>query len=107
MQVVTADNNSAGHLGGDNTASKDATTDRNLTSERTLLVCTLYHLWAIPTELENTRTDISSIYRLGGCLEPKAHILIPPFFLRRHLFSTYPSHTFSSQTCLRVLSSGT
>jgi len=40
MKIVTADDNSASHLGGDNTPSEDATTDGNLTGERTLLVCT-------------------------------------------------------------------
>jgi len=79
MEVVTTDDNSARHLGGDNTPSEDATTDRNLTGERTLLV------------------DISSAYRLGRCLESKAHILIPTLFLRRHLLST---------TSLRILEEG-
>lgn len=40
---------------------------------------------------KSARTDIGSIHRLGGCLEPKAHILITTPFLRRHLFSTCPS----------------
>jgi hypothetical protein len=43
MEVVTADDYSARHLGGDNTPSEDATTDGNLTGERTFLVCTHPH----------------------------------------------------------------
>ena len=39
MEVVTADDNSARHLGGDNTPCEDATTDGNLTGKGTFLVC--------------------------------------------------------------------
>lgn len=38
VQVVPADDDSAGHLRGDHTAGEDATADRNLTGEGTLLV---------------------------------------------------------------------
>jgi hypothetical protein len=48
---------------------------------------------------KSARTDISSVYRLGGCLESKSHILIPTLFLRRHLLSTCPSQTPCGQTC--------
>jgi hypothetical protein len=107
MEVVTADDNSAGHLGGDNTPCEDAATDGNLTGKRTFLVCihTYHHpLRVIQTKPKSTRTDISSAYRFGGCLESEAHILIPALLLRRHLLSTCPSQTFCSQTCPRDLS---
>ena len=38
MEVVAADDDGAGHLGGDDTAGEDAATDRDLTSEGALLV---------------------------------------------------------------------
>jgi hypothetical protein len=48
MQVVAADNNSASHLGGDNTPGEDPSTDGNLTGEWTLFICFHSHrLWAI------------------------------------------------------------
>ena len=59
MEVVTADDNGARHLGGDNTPGEDTTTDGNLTGERTFLVCNhprRHRLWAIPTE-QKKRTD--------------------------------------------------
>lgn len=43
MEVVTADDNSARHLGGDDTPCENATTDGNLTGERTFLVCIHTH----------------------------------------------------------------
>ncbi len=97
MEVVTADDNSARHLGGDNTPCEDATTDGNLTCKRTFLVCIHPHRhrpWAIRAKQESARTDISSVYRFGGCLESKAHILIPTLLLRRYLLSTCTSQTF-------------
>jgi hypothetical protein len=42
VEVVTADDESTGHLGGDNTASEDTTTDGDITGEGALLVCTQY-----------------------------------------------------------------
>jgi hypothetical protein len=39
MQVIPTDDDSSVHFGGHNAASKDATTDRNFTSEGTFLVC--------------------------------------------------------------------
>ena len=50
MEVVTADDNRARHLGGDDTPCEDATTDGNLTGKRTFLVCIHPHRhrpWAI------------------------------------------------------------
>lgn len=38
MEVVAADNDGTGHLGGDDLAGKNATTDGDLTSEGALLV---------------------------------------------------------------------
>lgn len=38
VQVVPADDDSAGHLRGDDTAGEDATADGDLTGERALLV---------------------------------------------------------------------
>jgi hypothetical protein len=102
MEVVTADDYSPCHLGGDNTPGEDATADGNLTCERTFLVCTHPHrhrLWAVPIKPKSARTDISSVYRLGGCFESEAHILIPTLFLRRHLLSACPSQMFCGQTC--------
>ena len=37
-EVVTADNNGTFHLGGDDETLQDGTTDRNVGSERTLLI---------------------------------------------------------------------
>lgn len=94
MEVVTADDNSARHLGGDNTPCEDATTNGNLTGKRTFLVCIYahhHHPWAIRAKQQSARTDISPVYRFGGCLESKAHILIPTLLLRWHLLSTCPS----------------
>jgi len=100
MEVVTADDNSAGHLGGDNTPCEDAATDGNLTGKRTFLVCIYtqhHHQWVIRTKAKSTHTDITSIYRFGGCLESEAHVLVPTPLLRRYLLSTCPS----GQTCPR------
>jgi len=48
MEVVTADNNSASHLGGDHTPGEDATTDGHLADKRTLFICSHSHrLWEI------------------------------------------------------------
>ena len=53
MKVVTPDNNSTGHLGGDNTPCEDTATDGNLTGEWTLFICTRSHRpWAIRKEQE-------------------------------------------------------
>ena len=38
VEVVPTDDDRAGHLGGDDTASEDAAADRDLTSEGALLV---------------------------------------------------------------------
>jgi len=70
MQVVAADNNSASHLGGDNTPGEDPSTDGNLTGEWTLFI------------------DVSPVYRFKGRLESKSYILIPPLLLCRYLLST-------------------
>ena len=43
MEVVTADDNSARHLGGDNTPGEDATTDGDLTGKWTFLIYTHPH----------------------------------------------------------------
>ncbi len=104
MEVVTADDNCARHLGGDNTPSEDATTYGNFAGKRTFLVyiypqCHVYG--PFDQSKKNARTDISSVYRLGGCLESKARILIPTPLLRRHLLSTCPSQTFRGQICPR------
>ena len=40
VEVIPADNEGAGHLGRYNTASQDASTDGDVTSERALLVYT-------------------------------------------------------------------
>lgn len=85
MEVVTADDNSARHLGGDNTSCEDATADGNLTGKRTFLV------------------DISSVYRFGGCLESKAHILIPTLLLRRYLLSTTSLRILEESLLLKCL----
>lgn len=101
MEVVAAYDNSARHLGGDNTSCEDATTDGDLTGERAFLVCIHPHRhrpWAIQAKQESVRTDISSVYRFGGCLESKAHILIPTLLLRRYLLSTCQTQTFCGQT---------
>jgi hypothetical protein len=39
MQVLAADNDGTVHLGRDDGAGQDTATDRNVTSERALLVC--------------------------------------------------------------------
>ena len=39
MQIISADDDGAGHLGGDHLASEDTTANRDLSSERALLVC--------------------------------------------------------------------
>ena len=41
MEVVTADNDGARHLGGNDTASEDTATDGDVASEGALLVCFL------------------------------------------------------------------
>lgn len=40
VEVVSSDNDSAGHFGGDNFASQDTAADRHFTGEGALLVCT-------------------------------------------------------------------
>jgi hypothetical protein len=50
----------------------------------------IHIVWIVPVKQKSARTDICSIYRFGGCLKSKAHILIPTSFLRRHLLSTFP-----------------
>lgn len=39
MQIISADDDGAGHLGGDDLASEDTTANRDLSGEGALLVC--------------------------------------------------------------------
>lgn len=59
VQVVTTDDNSAFHLGADNSTSEDTSTDGDVSSERALLV------------------DVSSSDGLLGSLEAKTDVLVP------------------------------
>ena len=63
VEVVAANNDGSGHLVGNNHGSKDSTTDRNVASERALLV------------------DVSSVNGLLWCDETKADVLPPTLSL--------------------------
>lgn len=59
MQVLTTDDDSALHLGGDDDTGQDTTTDRDITGEGALLV------------------DVGTFDGLLGGLEAKTNILVP------------------------------
>ena len=59
VQVITTDDNGALHLGGDDGAGKDASTDGNASSEGALLV------------------DVGAGDGLLGSLEAKTNVLVP------------------------------
>lgn len=45
VEIVSANDNRAGHFGGDNTSSQDTTTDGDISSERALLVYMNREFW--------------------------------------------------------------
>jgi hypothetical protein len=59
-------------------------------------ICIVYRL--LSRYKLDTRTNVSSVNRLCGCLVSKSHILIPPPLLCRYFLSTYPSHLSCGQT---------
>lgn len=67
VQIVPADNNRASHFCRHNLASKDASTNRDLASERAFLV------------------NISAVHRLKRRLDPHTNIPGPSLLLARNL----------------------
>ena len=98
MEVVTADDDSARHLGGDNTPSEDATTDGNLTGKWTFLIYThpSYGLFQLS---KNAHAPIYVPFiASAGVLNPRPTSL----YQRLSFVDTFfpPFHqTFCGQTC--------
>jgi hypothetical protein len=58
MEVVTADNDGTGHLGGDNTPREDATTNGHLTGKWTLFICSHCTFMEYSKEVEKAYTPM-------------------------------------------------
>lgn len=109
MEVVPSDNEGTGHLGGNNTASQDTATNRDVASEGALLVyLVVFNKTQSNVRISqqgSTRTDIGAVDSLRGSLEAETDILVPPLLLGRDLLATYKStsrkqvrHKFSAPT---------
>ena len=77
-EVVTADNNGAFHLGGDDETLQDGTTDRNVGSERALLIDVLSTDGAFGGL--NAETNIS-VPTLIGLLSEKTDLTVGELIL--------------------------
>lgn len=71
MEVISSDDDCAGHFGRNNLAGQYATTDRDISSERALLV------------------NVCAIDSLGRNFESKTNILIPSLLLGRYFLSAF------------------
>jgi len=78
VEVFAADDEGSVHLGGDNSASQDTTTDGDVASEGTFLVCKTVRTSVMSSlSLDYHRTDVVAVNGGLGCLEAQSYILIP------------------------------
>ena len=90
VQVVPSNDDSTGHLGRDNTAGQNTTTNRDVTRERALLVFQdpdTFVSACLTSRYLLGRTNVSAVDRLSRRLEAKTNILVPPLVLGGDLLS--------------------
>ena len=78
VEVVTADDAGTVHLGGHDCAGQDTAADRDLTSERALLVCRNPSTECSSSySLRSWRTDVLAVNGGLWCPESQANVLVP------------------------------
>lgn len=90
VEVFTADDDGTVHLGGDDTAGEDTTTDGNETSEGALLVCILEVSNLILTLMDQERSN-----SVSGYSSPESRTVISE--LRSVEWCCYPRYSKSRQ----------